>query len=84
MFVMLPCYHGACVVICTANLMVCSHCRSDQLDHPDPLNSPIKPDQARLKGVYMTSSRHPIVDHRRSFIPTYKGSRSQTLVYPHL
>ena len=26
-----------------------SHCRSDQLDHPDHPNSPIRPDQARLK-----------------------------------
>jgi len=49
--------------------MVYSHCRSDQLDHPDPLTFPIKPDQARLKGVYTTSSR-PLVDHRRSIIPT--------------
>ena len=25
-----------------------SHCRSDQLHQPDPLNFPIKPDQAQL------------------------------------
>ena len=37
-------------------LKVASHCRSDQLDYPDPQNFLIKPDQARLKGVYRTSS----------------------------
>ncbi|WAR17249.1 hypothetical protein MAR_031843, partial [Mya arenaria] len=30
-------------------LKVGSHCRSDQLDHPDHPNSPIRPDHARLK-----------------------------------
>ncbi|KAH3843168.1 hypothetical protein DPMN_116678 [Dreissena polymorpha] len=43
-------------------LKVGSHCRSDQLDHPDHQNFPTKPDQARLKRVYTTSSR-PIVDN---------------------
>jgi len=47
-----------------------THCRSDQLDHPDLLNFPIKPDQAGLKGVYTTSSR-PLLHYRRSIIPTY-------------
>ena len=47
-----------------------SHYRSDELDHPDPLYFPIKPDQARLKGVNTTSSQH-LVDYRRSIIPTY-------------
>ena len=47
-----------------------SHYRSDQLDHPGPLNYPIQPDQARLKGVNTTSSRH-LVDYKRLIIPTY-------------
>jgi len=50
--------------------MVYSHSRSDQLDHPDPLTFPIKPDQVRLKVVYTTSSQ-PLVVHRRSIIPTF-------------
>ncbi|KAH3704840.1 hypothetical protein DPMN_079901 [Dreissena polymorpha] len=41
-----------------------SHCRSDQLDHPDHRNFPTKPDQALLKRVYTTSSR-PLVDNTR-------------------
>ncbi|KAH3838136.1 hypothetical protein DPMN_111542 [Dreissena polymorpha] len=41
-----------------------SHCRSDQLDHPDHRKSPTKPDQARLKREYTTSSR-PLVDNTR-------------------
>ncbi|KAH3733801.1 hypothetical protein DPMN_040236 [Dreissena polymorpha] len=44
-----------------ATLKVGSHCRSYQLDHP---NFPTKPDQARLKMVYTTSSR-PLVDSTR-------------------
>ena len=47
-----------------------SRCRSNQLGHPYPLNLPIEPDQARLKGVYTTSSR-PLVNHKRLIIPTY-------------
>jgi len=54
----------------TIHIKVGSHCRSDQLDLPDPLNFPIEPDQARLKGVYTTYSR-PLVDYRHSIIPTY-------------
>ncbi|KAH3809832.1 hypothetical protein DPMN_138212 [Dreissena polymorpha] len=45
-------------------LKVGSHCRSDQLDHPDHQNFPIKPDQAQLKRVYTTSSR-PLADITR-------------------
>ncbi|KAH3707506.1 hypothetical protein DPMN_066914 [Dreissena polymorpha] len=41
-----------------------SHCRTDQLDHPDHRKFPTKPDQARLKRVYTTSSR-PLVDTTR-------------------
>ena len=48
---------------------------SDQLVHPDYLNFPIKPDQARLKGIYATPSR-PLVDYRRSIIPTYMYMRA--------
>jgi len=44
-----------------------SHCRSDQLNQPDPLNFLIKPDQAWLKFVYTTSSR-PLVGYRRLII----------------
>ncbi|KAH3851115.1 hypothetical protein DPMN_093596 [Dreissena polymorpha] len=46
------------------HIKVGSHCRSDQLDHPDHGNFPTKPDQARLKRVYTTSSR-PLVDTTR-------------------
>ncbi|KAH3844149.1 hypothetical protein DPMN_086403 [Dreissena polymorpha] len=45
-------------------IQVGSHCRSDQLDHPDHRNFPTKPDQARLERVYTTSSR-PLVDNTR-------------------
>jgi len=38
-----------------------SHCRSDQLGRPKPLNFQVEPDQARLKGLNTTSSR-PLVD----------------------
>ena len=68
----LPSLHGnylstSCIFIF---LNVGSHCRSDQLDHSDPLSFPIEPDLARLKGVYTTSSRS-LVNHRRSIIQTY-------------
>jgi len=43
---------------------------ADQLDQPDPLNFPINPEQARLKGAYTTSVR-PLVGYRRTIIPTY-------------
>ncbi|KAH3703331.1 hypothetical protein DPMN_078365 [Dreissena polymorpha] len=46
------------------SLKVGSHCRSDQFDHPDHRNFPIKPDQARLKRVNTTSSR-PLADNTR-------------------
>jgi len=48
-------------------IKVGSHCR---LNQTDPLIFPLKPDQARLLGVYTTSFR-PLDDYRRSIIPTY-------------
>ncbi|KAH3738592.1 hypothetical protein DPMN_045230 [Dreissena polymorpha] len=51
-----------------------SHFRSDQLDHPDHQNFPTKPDQARLKRVYTTSSR-PLVDNTR---PTHESFTTST------
>ena len=35
-----------------------SHCRPDQLDHPDDLNFPIEADKARLKGVDIENLIH--------------------------
>ena len=47
----------------TSCVKVGSHWRSDQLDHPDPLNFQIELNQARHKGVY-TNSFRPLVNHR--------------------
>ncbi|KAH3795670.1 hypothetical protein DPMN_149226 [Dreissena polymorpha] len=41
-----------------------SHCRSDQLDHPDHQNFPTTPEQARLKRIYTTCSQS-LVDNTR-------------------
>jgi len=56
---------------------VSSHCRSDQLNHPDPLNFSKKPDQAGLKGVYTTSSL-PLVRLSRSIRELYTKSTRTT------
>ncbi|KAH3833532.1 hypothetical protein DPMN_106844 [Dreissena polymorpha] len=58
-----------------------SHCRSDQLDHPDHRNFPTKPDQARLKRVYTTSSR-PLVDSTRPLHDSLTTSTRPTFRFP--
>ncbi|KAH3872265.1 hypothetical protein DPMN_035480 [Dreissena polymorpha] len=62
-------------------LKVGSHCRSDQLDHPDHRNFPTKPDQARLKRVYTTSSR-PIVDNTRPPHDSFTTSTQPSFRFP--
>jgi len=52
-----------------------SHCQLYQLDQPDPLNFPIKPDQARLKGVYKISFWLQTLDY-----PNLYASFTQTQI----
>ncbi|KAH3702893.1 hypothetical protein DPMN_077920 [Dreissena polymorpha] len=61
--------------------MVGSHCRSDQLDHPDHQNLQTKLDQARLKRVYTTSSR-PLVDNTRPPHNSFTTSTQQSFRFP--
>ncbi|KAH3787547.1 hypothetical protein DPMN_165673 [Dreissena polymorpha] len=58
-----------------------SHCRSDQLDHPDHRNFPTKPDQARLKSGFTTSSR-PLVDNTRSQHDSFTTSTQPSFRFP--
>ncbi|KAH3831876.1 hypothetical protein DPMN_105148 [Dreissena polymorpha] len=58
-----------------------SHCRSDQLDHPDHRNFPTKPDQARLKRVYTTSSR-PLVDNIGPTHDSFTKSTQPSFQFP--
>ena len=55
-----------------------SHCRSDQLDHPDPLNFQIKPDQAQLKGVTWSTQSSTRQIHKHSS----SASRWAWLLHP--
>ncbi|KAH3853952.1 hypothetical protein DPMN_096490 [Dreissena polymorpha] len=63
------------------SLKVGYHCRSDQLDHPDYRNFPTKPDQARLKRVYTTSSR-PLVDYTRPPHDSFTTSTQPSFRFP--
>ncbi|KAH3858070.1 hypothetical protein DPMN_100689 [Dreissena polymorpha] len=58
-----------------------SHCRSDHPDHPDHRNFPTKPDQARLKRVYTTSSR-PLVDNIRPPHDSFTTSTQPSFRFP--
>ncbi|KAH3844060.1 hypothetical protein DPMN_086333 [Dreissena polymorpha] len=62
-------------------IKVGSHCRSDQLDHPDHRNFPTKPDQARLERVYTTSSR-PLVDNTRPPHDSFTTSTQPSIRLP--
>ncbi|KAH3720117.1 hypothetical protein DPMN_063010 [Dreissena polymorpha] len=70
-----------CEVVVAEWLKVGSHCRSDQLDHPDHQNVPTKPDKARLKRVYMTSSR-PLVDNTRPPHDSFTTSTQPSFQFP--
>ncbi|KAH3720824.1 hypothetical protein DPMN_063729 [Dreissena polymorpha] len=61
--------------------MVGSHCRSDQLDHPDHQNFPTKPDQARLKRIYTTSSRS-LVENTRPPHDSFTTSTQPSFRFP--
>ncbi|KAH3840580.1 hypothetical protein DPMN_114030 [Dreissena polymorpha] len=65
----------------SSQIKVGSHCRSDLLDHPDHRNFPTKPDQARLKRVYTTSSR-PLVDNTRPTHDLFTTSTQPSLRFP--
>ena len=54
---------------------------ADQLDHPDHRNFTTKPDQARLKMVYTTSSR-PFVDNARPPHDSFTTSTQPSFRFP--
>ncbi|KAH3781953.1 hypothetical protein DPMN_159862 [Dreissena polymorpha] len=58
-----------------------SHCRSEQLDHPDHRNFPTKSDQARLERVYTTYSRS-LVDNTRPQHDSFTTSTQPYFRFP--